>query len=109
MTEPQKLWVAALRSGKYKQARGRLMDKDGGYCCLGVLTKIAGDAIGCDVSSELLYNSLPPENVRFWSCLRDESGWYKNTTLVFNNDQNCFSFSQIADIIEENAQEIFTK
>lgn len=29
-------WLAALRSGKYKQATGAL-EKDGGYCCLGVL------------------------------------------------------------------------
>ena len=29
-------WVAALRSGKYKQTRKRLKDKDGSMCCLGV-------------------------------------------------------------------------
>lgn len=29
------LWIAALRSGKYKQAQGRLKT-DVGFCCLGV-------------------------------------------------------------------------
>lgn len=29
-------WLAALRSGKYKQTQNHL-EKDGGYCCLGVL------------------------------------------------------------------------
>lgn len=35
-------WVAALRSGKYKQATGTLNDCGGGYCCLGVLLDISG-------------------------------------------------------------------
>ncbi len=32
-------WLAALRSGQYPQARGRLRSSDG-YCCLGVLCDI---------------------------------------------------------------------
>lgn len=38
-------WVTALRSGKYKQAAGRLhrFEKDEhSYCCLGVLGRISG-------------------------------------------------------------------
>lgn len=42
-------WIDALRSGKYKQARGALarVDEDGctSYCCLGVLADIAGAAV----------------------------------------------------------------
>jgi len=37
------LWIQALRSGKYKQGRGYLkyiLDKEGFYCCLGVLEEI---------------------------------------------------------------------
>lgn len=33
-------WVEALRSGKYKQAKGQLCDKNGAMCCLGVLREI---------------------------------------------------------------------
>lgn len=33
-------WVAALRSGEFKQATGRLRRSDTGYCCLGVLCEI---------------------------------------------------------------------
>lgn len=33
-------WVAALRSGEYKQGRGALQDTTGGYCCLGVLCRV---------------------------------------------------------------------
>ena len=41
--EFKKKWVAALRSGKYKQARGVLYDEyNKGYCCLGVSGKVCG-------------------------------------------------------------------
>jgi hypothetical protein len=35
----KKKWVAALRSGEYKQGR-RYLKRDGKYCCLGVLCEI---------------------------------------------------------------------
>lgn len=35
-------WVAALKSGDYKQGVGRLRDKDDHYCCLGVLCDVLG-------------------------------------------------------------------
>lgn len=35
--EIKKQWVAALRSGKYQQTKGRLRTIDNRYCCLGVL------------------------------------------------------------------------
>lgn len=38
-TENMKAWVAALRSGEYKQGRSCLRSADGTFCCLGV----AGD------------------------------------------------------------------
>lgn len=34
-------WVAALRSGEYRQGKDAL-HKDGAYCCIGVLCKVAG-------------------------------------------------------------------
>lgn len=39
----KKLWVAALRSGKYKQGTGQLRRGriDPRYCCLGVLENLA--------------------------------------------------------------------
>ena len=47
MTENQKLWVEALRSGKYLQGKERLVQKDGPnitYCCLGVACKLYEEA-----------------------------------------------------------------
>lgn len=37
----RKKWVAALRSGEYAQCRG-FLESDGSFCCLGVLSKLAG-------------------------------------------------------------------
>jgi hypothetical protein len=36
-------WVAALRSGEYRQAKNRLKDESGAMCCLGVLRVVAGN------------------------------------------------------------------
>lgn len=41
-------WTAALRSGEFVQGRDAL-HKDGAYCCLGVLCKVAG----ADMSGEI--------------------------------------------------------
>ena len=35
-------WIAALRSGKYKQGRDGLKNDDGTFCCLGVLCEVMG-------------------------------------------------------------------
>ena len=37
-------WVAALRSGDYEQGRGQL-NRDGKFCCLGVLSDIVKDEL----------------------------------------------------------------
>ena len=35
-------WIAALRSGEYKQCQGELKDSIGAHCCLGVLLETQG-------------------------------------------------------------------
>ena len=36
-------WIAALRSGEYKQGKNRLhSNEDNSFCCLGVLCEVAG-------------------------------------------------------------------
>ncbi len=43
--EVKKVWVDALRSGRYQQAYQDLIGKDGGHCCLGVLIA----ELGCKI------------------------------------------------------------
>lgn len=51
-------WIAALESGKYKQAPGTLRDiKTDGYCCLGVL---------CDILDSSLWEVSPLGDEYFW-------------------------------------------
>lgn len=38
----QAAWVAALRSGEYKQGTHHLRSTDNSYCCLGVLCELGG-------------------------------------------------------------------
>lgn len=40
--EVKQAWIAALRSGKYKQARYKLKARNGAMCCLGVLADLQG-------------------------------------------------------------------
>lgn len=50
-------WLAALRSGEYKQTPGVLRSLDGGYCCLGVLQHVLDGKVTPD---EVDNEELPP-------------------------------------------------
>lgn len=99
-------WIAALRSGQYKQTNGHLRDENG-FCCLGVL---------CDLhSQEYDYkwndgwyiddNKVLPKKVAKWAGLSAyvSNGSYPNfghECLAQDND-NGKTFEEIAQIIEE--------
>lgn len=86
-------WVAALRSGEYRQARGRLcLTDDQGrpaYCCLGVLARVAGFA---------------DEDMAGWGHLPDEMvakiAPFPQSPFINMNDREGLSFAEIADWIE---------
>lgn len=102
-------WVAALRSGDYMQARGRMFRKHpnagifpfdeyitpAGYCCLGVLECIVSG--NKEPSNSILSDPTQKEisNHRFTYHFR---GMLK---LVHMNDNLRMSFKQIADFIEK--------
>lgn len=101
MLTPQDIddWQTALRSGNYRQARGRYRDGSS-YCCLSVLQEIVlkrtplcfskvnrsivdvvgnRDTLGYELS-QILHEDIP--------------------TFVKLNDQACLSFCEIADKID---------
>ena len=82
-------WIAALRSGEFKQAFGELQKNDG-YCCLGVLCKVAGRTPTNSADDTTLYD---------W--MRLELG-LPTAGLWHRNDQQKLSFPEIADWIEVN-------
>ena len=90
----KKKWVAALRSGKYKQGQNALMTEEGTYCCLGVACRVAGSPIELD-------QMFPAEDSRVPKILRSEDTELNNT-LAKRNDSGLWSFNRIADWIEKN-------
>ena len=119
-------WVAALRSGDYKQTKGKLANVDRTeHCCLGVLCEMAikdGVDVEMDVRHieaesadevDVFYTEFdketghPPDSVRRWAGMGSPSGrlyqpaYDEDTSLASLNDRN-WSFKQIADVIEKH-------
>lgn len=92
-------WLAALRSGEFKQARGYLKGHTNDFCCLGVLCEVAGLEIE---GSNRVAGSEGLDN---YSRLYDFIGSREMSDLVAMNDGRQGtpnSFQQIADFIETN-------
>lgn len=84
--ELKQKWIAALKSGEYKQGKARLHDKNAGtYCCLGVLNEVA--AYGYPGGNAGLGYELPAR---------------VQSQLIHMNDSKGYSFEGIANWIEEN-------
>lgn len=119
-------WVAALRSGEYKQTTKMLCKIEDGvksYCCLGVLTDMGINSgveiptvIECKPNYKMvMYKStnqhwtygVLPDQISDWAGMRTNSGSgsYKLSNNYFSlwqiNDAG-YSFQQIADVIEKN-------
>jgi hypothetical protein len=94
-------WVAALRSGDYKQGRNKMRSFEDEFCCLGVLCDIV------DKSTWRPYNhgyykhdgvaSLPSDSIRKEVKITDT----QVSELAELTDSGK-DFKEIADYIEEN-------
>ena len=111
MKANRKLWVDALRSGKYLQARGTLMRRGVGYCCLGVACRVFGLSDD-EISKYDNVTHLP--QVKKWLGLPLDSegnngGYYKDGWYYSLADENDYNktFEQIADIIESEPRGLF--
>ena len=125
LTAHRAQWVAALRSGNYKQIKRQLRGKgdlqEDRYCCLGVLCEISGlvtwteDVDGLSFlantkeSLEGRIGTLPNE-VMSWVGLQSPIGGYgvhaTKTSLSYNNDYGS-DFLDIAAIIESEPDSLF--
>lgn len=102
-------WIAALRSGEYKQGRAALkVNNEGniGYCCLGVLCQIAVEenilpppfisvGLGRVYGGETNYL---PRMVQDWAGV-DRDPMFLSVRLSVAND-NGTTFPEIADLIQ---------
>lgn len=109
--EIKEKWVAALRSGEYKQGRNNLANvKTNRFCCLGVLCEVAlKEGVNLEVtkgSSMKFYNGecgYLPRKVAAWADCKDLPS--VNTkdgikSLAALNDKGV-RFKTIAKLIEE--------
>ena len=104
--EIAKKWIAALRSGEYKQARGHLR-VGSNFCCLGVLCNLHAQAhpkIAARQTNPDLYmgySGCLPATVQAWSGMISANGALLNDTLANRNDAGD-SFHKIANFIEKH-------
>lgn len=105
LTENQKIWLDALRSGKYNQGNTYLCIDDE-YCCLGVAAEIFGEGHLIEEGYRTSFDghtSLAPEYVVQVLNLKDDVGSRDDdqNALAWLNDKG-LTFAQIADIFEKN-------
>jgi hypothetical protein len=98
-------WVAALRSGEYKQGVNNLRTPDGEYCCLGVAGKIIG--LSDDLLGDWTEDEYPYDTIQQAFGLSDCLGAYAEGQLYSHNDHDGLTFSQIADIIDAEPEGLF--
>jgi hypothetical protein len=115
LTEVQKQWVAALRSGVYQQGNVQLRSEEDRYCCLGIACELAVEAgviepprKGLDCFYYGDHSALLPEVVLKWMDLRTVSGGFygQGQSLAAMND-NGATFEEIADFIESEPAGLF--
>jgi hypothetical protein len=121
-TEIATLWIAALRSGEYRQTQEALKDSDGGLCCLGVLCNLHRGAVpGHEWESETYLEEAEnlPDEVAEWAGMKYRPGEGdagnlpvrvrltagSGAHLAVLNDVGA-SFSEIADVIEKYKDQI---
>lgn len=102
IAELKEAWLAALRSGNYKQTIERLQDRDfGGYCCLGVLCDVfdpsGWDGVTYRFNGKGGNNQKLPDAMLYRIGMSDDAQEH----LMELNDSNGYSFKEIADYIEE--------
>lgn len=109
------LWLDALESGSYIQARGALgRERPSGIeccCSLGVACEVyrqqMDNAIPKQTMNGVIYydnkNSELPKSVMDWLGLTEEG----QRTIIDLNDEQGYTFSQIATYIKANEADLF--
>lgn len=105
-------WVKALRSGKFKQGKGALCS-DNKYCCLGVLCEINKRHVSKEESGGLVRyeysQTVLPSRIKSYVGVWSDVGSFRDSkaeniipSCATMNDCDARSFTEIADIIEQN-------
>lgn len=107
--EIKEKWVAALRSGKYRQGKKVLNHYNESFCCLGVLCELAIEENITQKYDDLgiTYGKLadifyPPLEVCVWAGLFARNPEINGYRLASYNDELNKNFIEIADLIEKH-------
>lgn len=100
-TNIKSLWIQALESGQYTQARGYLRREDS-YCCLGVLCTLL-PSYGHFEGNSFVTSDGPPHGGELPYTLREQVGLTVQAMadLISMNDEQEKDFAQIAQYIRE--------
>lgn len=108
-------WLAALRSGKFKQGSMSLVQGEKGqksHCCLGVLCAISPwkntyDRMDPEDTGTYEVNCVLPKKVQEWAGLASAKGTVPGhvRSLTMLNDDGT-PFTEIADVIEQNLDKL---
>jgi hypothetical protein len=96
-------FIAALRSGNYKQGKACLYDRDYDmYCCLGVAERMCGTSLD-KLNLTSMPSDLNPKDSKSPEFMRSTSS-YVHSILIELADMNDrgSSFEEIANYIEKN-------
>jgi hypothetical protein len=101
-----KKWVAALRSGEYRQGENGLKD-NGRFSCLGVLCHISKLSRWKSDSYLGEFSGLPGL-VQEWAGMESMCGKFSDECFTSVDEQNDTgnTFPEIADIIEKNWEKL---
>lgn len=105
MTPQQKIdYIAALRSGRYKQARGALYrasadpGEPGSYCCLGVACVV----LGFEIQGTGVVGGGSMKRRSAYVALEPYIPWWDRASMIRMNDDRHNTFDEIADWAEKN-------
>ena len=97
-------WIAALRSGKYKQGYGFLQPTKDKYCCLGVACLVIIPKDKLERNNDLIVGGLPESQrhcPKWLSFINGDFAKQTGVSLTVRNDSHEWTFSQIADALEK--------
>lgn len=99
-TEFRAEWLKNLRSGEFSQVRSSLVTMEGS-CCLGVAARMLSPE---NATIREIKNVHVTNTVQQYGHVRKALGFgpCEINTLVELNDEKCFTFSQIADYVEDH-------
>ena len=99
-------WIAALRNPLFKQGKG-FLQYDGRSCCLDILCQLLAEPLNLNVGFQGKYKSYDGEICLLPSAVMDFTGLDRRATFApYNtlarlNDSDSRTFSEIADVIEQ--------